>query len=191
MLAGEAHDAPVGGHLRAHLVVEVDGVLVPVEDVPLEAVAALDDGDGGDLVKESFADAFAAEGGLDEEVFEVDAVVALPGGVVVEVEGEAGRCTLPLGEEDVEAGDGTEAVAVEVGGGGEDGVGLALVDGELANKGEDGGDVLGGGEPDAEGWGRHVGVSVAGARVVGWTTADSVASVRSEEQGEAGQGEGR
>ena len=157
-LAGEAHNAPVGGHLGAHLIVEVDGVFVPVEDVPLQAGAAFNDGDGGDLAKEGFADALVAEGGVDEEVFEVDAVVALPGGVVVEVEGEAGGDAFPLGEEDVKAGDGAEAVAVEVGGGGEDGVGLALVDGELADEGEDGGDVLGGGEPDVErgrlhGWG--------------------------------------
>ena len=78
-------------------------------------------------------------------------MVALPGGVVVEVEGEAGGLALPLGEEDVEAGDGAEAVAVEIGGGGADGVGLFLVDGELADEAEDGGDILGSGEADVEG----------------------------------------
>lgn len=146
MFTCNSHYAPVGRHLGAHLVVEVDGVLVPVEDVPLEAGAAFDDGDTGDLGEEGFADAFAAMRGIDKEVFEMDAVVALPGGVVVEVEGEAGGLSEPVCDEDVEAGDGAEAVAMEAGGGGEDGVGLALVDGELANKSEDDGDVLSGGE---------------------------------------------
>ncbi len=155
LLAGDAHDAPVGGHLCAHLVVEVDGVGVPVEDVPLEAGAAFDDGYASDLSEEGFADAFAAVYGIDEEIFEVNAVVALPGGVVVEVEGEAGGGALPFGDENVEAGDGTEAVAVEVRSGGEDGLGLALVDGELVDEGEDGGDVFGGREADLEGWRGH------------------------------------
>ena len=116
--AGDAHDAPVRGELGAHLVVEVLGGEVPVEDVPLEAGAALDDGDGGNLGEERLADTALAEVGEDEKVLEVDAVMALPGGVVVEVEGEAGGLVLPLSEEDVEAGDGAEAVAVEIGGGG-------------------------------------------------------------------------
>ncbi len=162
LIAGDAHDAPVGGHLGAHPVIKVDGVLVPVEYVPLEAGAAFDDGDAGNLGEEGFADAFAAKGWVDEEVFEVDAVMALPGGVVVEVEGEAGGLSEPVGEEDVEAGDGAEAVAVEVGGGGEDGFGLTLVDGELVNEAKDGGDVASGGEADLEGRSGHGGASVAG-----------------------------
>ena len=41
--AGDAADAPVGHHRRAHPLVEADRVLVPVEHAPLEAaVAALD-----------------------------------------------------------------------------------------------------------------------------------------------------
>ena len=40
--AVDAHDAPLVEHVGAHLFVEVDCGLVPVEDVPLEAVAVLD-----------------------------------------------------------------------------------------------------------------------------------------------------
>ena len=87
--AGDAHDAPLGEHLGSHLFVEVDGGGVPVEDVPLEARAAFGDGDGGDAGEEGFADSLPAMLGADVEVFEVDAGVASPGGVVVEVEGEA------------------------------------------------------------------------------------------------------
>ncbi len=70
--------------------VEVDGGLVPVEDGPLEAGAAFGYGDGCDAGEEGFADSLPAVRGADVEVFEVDAGVAAPGGVVVEVEGEAG-----------------------------------------------------------------------------------------------------
>src|SRR6202044_2456795 len=89
------------------------------------------------------------------EVFEVDARVTAPGGVVVEVEGEAGRsggaCFRYVGDDAVEAFGGAEAVAEQVGFGGEDGVGLALVGGEVADEGEDLGDVGGGSGAEVEG----------------------------------------
>ena len=119
--------------------VEVDGGLVPVEDGPLVARAAFGYGDGGDAGEEGFADSLSAMFGGDVEVFEVDAGVAAPGGVVVEVEGEAGGddCAgfVQVGDDAVEAFGGAEAVAEEVGFGGEDGVGFALVGGEVADEG--------------------------------------------------------
>ena len=54
------------------------------------AGAALGDGDGGDGGDEGLADAAATEDGANEEVFQKDARVAAPGGVVVEVESESG-----------------------------------------------------------------------------------------------------
>jgi len=88
--AGKAHGGPLGEGEGAEGAVKVDGWGVPVEDGPLEAGAALGDGDGGDGGDEGLADAAATEDGADEEVFQKDARVAAPGGVVVEVEGEAG-----------------------------------------------------------------------------------------------------
>src|SRR5579871_4458171 len=40
--AVDAHDAPLAEHVGTDALVEVDGELVPVEHVPLEAVAALE-----------------------------------------------------------------------------------------------------------------------------------------------------
>ncbi len=87
--AGDLHTLPLDLHDGSHLLVEVDGGGVPVEDVPLEARAAFGYGDGGEAGEEGFADSLPAVLGADVEVFEVDAGVAAPGGVVVEVEGEA------------------------------------------------------------------------------------------------------
>ncbi len=151
--AVDAHDAPLVEHVGSHLFVEVDGGLVPVEDVPLEAVAVLE-GYGGEVAEEGFGDSSAAELGADEEVFEVDAGVAAPGGVEGEVEGEGGGLGYsvfgPLGDEAGEDFLRAEAVAEEVGFGGYDGVGLALVGGEVADEGEDLGDVVGCGGADME-----------------------------------------
>ena len=76
-------------HLRAHLLVEADGRGIPLEDVPLEAGAAFCCCDCGYAGEESFADSLPAMLGIHVEVFYVDAGVASPGGVVMEVEGEA------------------------------------------------------------------------------------------------------
>ena len=81
----------------------------------------------------------------------MDAVVAFPGGVVVAVEGEAGGDAEPVCKEDVEARDGAEAVAVEVGDGGVDSIGLFFVGSELANQIEDERHVLRRGHTDLKG----------------------------------------
>lgn len=135
--------------MGSHLLVEVDSGLVPVEDVPLKAIAAFE-GDGGEAAEEGFGDAFATELGADEEVFEMDASVAAPGGIEGEVEGEGGGLVVPLGDEAGEDFLRAETVAEEVGFGGDDGVRLALVGGEVADEGEDLGDVGGGGGADIE-----------------------------------------
>jgi hypothetical protein len=147
--AVNAHDSPLVEHVGSHLFVEVDGGLVPVEDVPLEAVTALE-GDGGETGEEGLGYASASEFGADEEVFEVDAGVAAPGGVEGEVEGHSCRDAVPLGNQALEDGARAEAVAEEVGFGGDGGFRGALVFGEFADEGEHFGSVGGGGFSDSE-----------------------------------------
>ncbi len=152
-LVGYAHDAPLGKDVGADALVKADGGGVPGEDVPFEAGAAFGEGDPGEVPEERASDAHPAKGGGDVEVFEADAVVAAPGAVGGEEEGEAGAGAVLLCEDAAEARSGAEAVAEEVGFGGEDGVGFALVEGEFADKGEEVRDVGGGGGTDVEhGW---------------------------------------
>ena len=110
------------------------------------------------MAEEGFGDASAAELGANEEVFEVDACVAAPRGVEGKVEGEGGGLDYtgfgPLGDEAGEDFLRAEAVAEEVGFGGYDLVGLALVGGQVADESEDLGYVVGDGGADFEhaGW---------------------------------------
>jgi hypothetical protein len=109
------------------------------------------DGDSGDLFEEGFADAESAEVGGDEEVFEVKAGLAEPGGVVEEVKGESCGLTVVLGDEAVVVGIGAETVVEELLFGGCDGVWFAFVGGEGADKTEDMGYVGGRGGSDGSG----------------------------------------
>ena len=164
----EAHDVPVVLGGGAEAAVDVDGGFVPGEDVPFEAGAALGYRDLRDVGEESAADAVAAEGWGDVEVFEAQAVVAYPGGVAGEEEGEAGgvggACLGPVGYQSAEADGGGEgglgvggegeAVAEEVGFGGVDVVEGSFELGEIADEAEEGGDVMRGGGADVV----HVGL---------------------------------
>lgn len=127
---GEAHDAPLGEDFGSDGLVEVDGGGVPFEDVPLQARAALFDGDAGEVDEQGLADSLPSSGWGDVEVFEADAVVAAPGGVAGEVKGEAGGLrdgvAGEFGYEAMEARGWAEAVSEQVGFGGEDCVGFAL-----------------------------------------------------------------
>jgi hypothetical protein len=70
------------------------------------------DGDTGEVAKEGFADALASAGGGYVEVFEADSVMAAPGRVAGEVQGEAcGFVAVGFGDYALEAGGGAEAVA--------------------------------------------------------------------------------
>ena len=165
-VGGEAHDAPRGEHVCAYLFVDGDSGCVPVEHVPLEARAAFVDGDAGEAREESFADSLPAKGGRDVKVFKADAVVAAPGGVAGEVESETGGGEFvffrELGDEGAEADgrggrerrDGVgceqEAIAEEIGCGGDHCVWLALEGGELVDEAQHGRDVGGGGGADGK-----------------------------------------
>ena len=79
--------------------------------------------------------------GRTKRFVQVDARVAAPCGIVVKVEREADSLAVPLGYEAVEARGGAKAVAQQVGGRGDGRGGFALVLGQLADEGEDFGDV--------------------------------------------------
>ena len=101
-IAAEADIAPLIEELGAHGAVKLDGGGVPVEDLPLEAEAVVFKGDGGYLAEQGLADALAAKGRLDEDVFEVDSGAAHPGGVIEEKEGKTGGMAVVLGDEAAE-----------------------------------------------------------------------------------------
>ena len=134
--AADAHVAPLVQELGAHGAIEIDGRRVPVQHLPLQAQAALFDGDGRDPLEQRLADAQAAKLGMHEKIFEVEPGPAHPGGVVEEVKGKAGRSAVVLGYQAEIEGVGSKAVAQQVGFGGGDGVRLALIGGQGANKGE-------------------------------------------------------
>ena len=62
---GDAHDAPLGLHLRALRVVEIDGGLVPVEYVPLQTGTTLGNRDLREMFQQSFADSLPSLGRRD------------------------------------------------------------------------------------------------------------------------------
>jgi hypothetical protein len=63
--AVDAHDAPFAKHVSTHLFVEIDSGLIPVQDVPLEAIPGFQS-NGSKAGKEGFCNAFATEGRADE-----------------------------------------------------------------------------------------------------------------------------
>ena len=149
-LVGYAEDAPLGEDMGADLFVEGDGGGVPGENVPLETGAALGQGELGEVLEEGSADSLPSVGGGDVEIFQAKAVMAAPGAIAGEEEGEAGRDLIQFSEDAAEARDGAETVAEEVGLGGEDGVRLALVQGKLADEAENGRHVFRRGGADVE-----------------------------------------
>ena len=88
-VAGHAIADPLGLGQGAQAVVELDGGQVPVEHAPLESAAVFLDGDLRQPAQQRRARAQAARLGRDVEVFEVQAVAALPGRVIEEVDRKA------------------------------------------------------------------------------------------------------
>ena len=150
-LVGYTHNPPLGQHVGAELLVERKSGRVPGEDVPLETRAAFVDRDPGQVFEQGSADSLPSMGWSDVEVFEAQPVVAAPGAVAGEEQGKAGRDAVKVGDHATEAWDRAEAVAEEVGFGGEHGVRFALVEGEFADEAEDGRNVVGRGGADVQG----------------------------------------
>jgi hypothetical protein len=125
--------------MGSHRFVKVDGELIPVEDVPLETVSTLE-GDLGKTGEESFGNSLAPELRANEEVFEVNSGVPAPGGVEGDVESHCGGTShtvlRPFRDEALKDWPRTEAVAEQVFGSGDGGLGLALVLSQFADEGE-------------------------------------------------------
>ena len=99
--ACQAHDAPVFERHGAELAIEALGGLVPVEDGPLHAAAAALIGDFREVQEQGLARPAAAEFGLNEQVLEIKAGLGEEGGVVEELQREAGRLAVCFGDHDV------------------------------------------------------------------------------------------
>ncbi len=147
---GYAHNAPLGQHVGAELLVESESRGVPGEDVPLEARAAFSDRDLGQVFEQGSSDSLPSVGGGDVKVFKAESMVAAPGAVAGEEEGEAGGSSVKVSDYATEAWNRTEAVAEQVGFGGEDSIRFALVQGKLADEAQDGRNILWGGGADVQ-----------------------------------------
>src|SRR3954464_6870990 len=140
-VAFEAHGEPFGHHLGAQRSIEAERRLVPVQHLPLEPPASFADGDPGKLAEERLPDSVAPMSRKDEKVFQVQTRPPEPGRPVVEVEGEAGRLSVPLAEEDVEAWRIAETIPEEVRLGRHHRAGGAFVGCELAYESQNDWDV--------------------------------------------------
>ena len=78
-VAGDAHDAPVGQHGCAHLLVEADGVLIPVEHGPFEAAALAFHRKRRQGTQHLGAESAAANGRLHVQVFQIQPALAEKG----------------------------------------------------------------------------------------------------------------
>lgn len=87
--AGEAADAPLREHLGAHPLVEVDGVLVPVQHAPLHAPHPELGGLAGHRGQHHPAEPAAAPRRAHEDVLHVQPGLGEEGGVVGEADHEA------------------------------------------------------------------------------------------------------
>src|SRR5690606_12857102 len=146
--AGDARHAPVVQDLRALVLVEVDGVLVPVQHHPFEAPAALFHGQLGQVAQHGCAQALLAVRRVYVQVFQVDAAPVQEAGVVVEphdVGDRRVRLVFRGDDQAVGAGFvGKKAVAQRFGSGAEDMLQF-LEGGQVAHQSQDGGDVGGAG----------------------------------------------
>ena len=123
---GQPHDAPLGEDVGADSMVDRNGLLIPVEDIPFETGTALVYSYAGQASEQGFADTVAAQGWGDVEVFEANAVMTAPSGIGREVELEARGGAVVFGDHGSEASRSSPAITKEVRFGGEDGVGFAF-----------------------------------------------------------------
>ncbi len=163
--------------------VEGDRRGVPGKDVPLEAGAAFVNSNFGKMGEESSADSLPSLCRSHVEVLEAKAVVAAPGAIAGEKEGETGGGTVDFSDHAAKAWFRAEAVAQEVSFGGDDSCGFAFVEGEFADEAKNGRNVFRDGGADVQG-GAQLGFSGVS---LGWLSgAGGLSGLSSESGGGAG-----
>ena len=90
-LAAQPHIAPLIQKLGAHGAIEINRRRIPVQNLPLQPLAALLHGDRSHAFQQRLANAQSAKLRQHKQVLKVDARPAHPRGVVVEKQREAGR----------------------------------------------------------------------------------------------------
>ena len=93
------HEAPVGHDFGAEFLVKVYSALVPVEHGPFHATTAPFVGEDCQFPEQGSTDAAAAMGGLDVDVFEIEAGTTDEGGVVLKEDGGCDDLTVDFGNE--------------------------------------------------------------------------------------------
>ena len=135
--AGDAADAPVRHHRRAHAFVEADRVGVPVEHAPLEAAVAARRREPPEMREQRLADAATALLGLDEQVLEIEARPGEKGREVGEEEREGDDPAFALGDDRLGDRARAEQVRVQLLRRRLDEMGEVLEVGELADEADD------------------------------------------------------
>src|SRR5690606_6076304 len=88
-----------GLRLRAYGFIDANGRLVPVEHAPLHAPAAFPYGDPGNGMQQALARAQATVFRRAIQIFQIDAVMAQPGGIAGEIHGESRRLVVHLADQ--------------------------------------------------------------------------------------------
>ena len=101
LVARQATDAPLVEHMRAHAAIEGDRRLVPVEHRPFQAATLPALGDRRNVREQLLADATAAPLGHDEQILEIQTLLAEESREVVEEERKADGNVSAVGEDDL------------------------------------------------------------------------------------------
>src|SRR4051794_16350342 len=149
-LPGEPPRAPFLHRPRADRGVESLRIGVPVQDRPLHPPVAAFDGDVGEFGQQRPPVSSPARGRADEQVLQVDAVPAEPGGEGPEPQREADDVTgrLLLGDQAEDGGFRREQGGVQLFGRGLSLLRLPFVGGQLHDELDEDGDVVDGGRAD-------------------------------------------
>src|SRR5712692_151316 len=142
VFSGELHDSPVFSEASSQSLIHVYSGRVPVKNLPSHSVTVLRDGDPCEIDHQSFADAFASELRPDKKVFQEQSVPSLPCGVVMEKEGHSARFAIRLSNNHSELGIRRETISHQVVFRSSNRTGFAFILRQLADEGQNQGDVF-------------------------------------------------